>query len=833
MNRIASALLVTISLLGAACTAPALFATPTVVPPSATAALPLPAEPPPVSASPAGPVEITGKFQYTNTIITDYYVEHAVALVDMYAFVVRDLEWEIPIRSQTLGFLKIDAENQTGEYWLQLPARPDGQFVAFGPGEAEGVQVFAVAYWPNLTGGPYSEGDDPSFGWPSYLASVKTDAENKDEVVGGRLVVWAPDDRQRFPTGFGADGLLFTADDPLGRLPAGYSIIDLDRTPFDISQEASPALELYEPEDAAIKDYSQLGYSEAFDRLFEKASAEWAFNGAPGKNVDWPALYDEIAPRVAEAERNGDALAYYRALHDFTRSIPDGHTGLSGGALADRDFRESTEGGYGFAIRELDSGRVIVTYLTTGGPAEAAGMQVGAEITRFDGRPIADAIGQVNPYAGPFSLASSLRYQQARYLLRTSPGSQAEVTFVNPGGEPQTVTLTAIAERDSFAVTSITYGFDSNALPVESRLLDSGIGYLKMNSNYDDLGLIVRLFERALRVFQANDVPAIIIDMRQNSGGANLGLAGLLYDQEIPLGQLEYYSEKTGQFEPEGPPDKVLPNQTQYPFDQIAILVSPACASACELEAYAFSKIPGAMVVGMYPTAGVEAEVARGQFLLPEGLGVQIPTGRFVNPDGSLFLEGQGLAPTVRVPVDERSVLSSEDAILQAAEDAIFGIGPDDLKIEGGPVLGSPASTEKAARANTRSLEQAAQERYSSSDLAEMGRTFTYTVNLDRDQRLLWGYGWCATSADILRQNFEHITVEFTLNDAAIEPARFAVIEDESGGLACRSYYAVVFKWPSGETHLQTVVTFDAAINDGLDDYPPGQQTFDYTLTLP
>jgi len=43
---------------------------------------------------------ITGTFSYSNSIITDYYVEHAVALIDMYGFVQRDMEWEIPVDSK-------------------------------------------------------------------------------------------------------------------------------------------------------------------------------------------------------------------------------------------------------------------------------------------------------------------------------------------------------------------------------------------------------------------------------------------------------------------------------------------------------------------------------------------------------------------------------------------------------------------------------------------------------------------------------------------------------------------------------------------------------------
>ncbi len=115
-------------------------------------------------------------------------------------------------------------------------------------------------------------------------------------------------------------------------------------------------------------------------------------------------------------------------------------------------------------------------------------------------------------------------------------------------------------ETQSWSDTSVYKGYDPNALPVVSQIVETdlgSVGVIKINSNYDDLNLIIRLFERALKTFRDNDVAGVIIDMRQNSGGANLGLAGFLTDKEIPLGQLEYFSDKTGKFEPEGPRDRV------------------------------------------------------------------------------------------------------------------------------------------------------------------------------------------------------------------------------------------------------------------------------------
>ncbi|MEW6031215.1 MAG: S41 family peptidase [Chloroflexota bacterium] len=636
--------------------------------------LSLPGSPAAPAASDA-PYQVTGTFTVTNDfVIAVYFIEHAVALTDMHGFVIRDEEWELPVDSQALGYMDVDVESLSGTFDLNLPVRPEGEFndVDNNGKSDQGVQIFAVAYSPNLTGGPFSVGDDRSLGWPSYLASVITDSENDDEVVGGDLVIWSPDDAQQFPTGFGDDNLLFTEDDPVAPVPAGYSFVNLDDEPFKVTQSPSATMTLYEPQDVALKDFSDLSYTEAFDKMFEIISREYAFNGVEGKAPDWDALYDEIKPRVEAAEKNRDAEAYYLALRDFAWAFKDGHVGVGGGDIANALFVEATGGGYGFSIRELDDGRVIVNLVLEGGPANLAGMELGAELTAFNGQPISEAIDAAVAWSAPFSMESSARYQKARYLLRAPLGTEAEVTFTNPGGQSQTVTLEAVEERQSFSFSSLYRGFDPNALPVEFTILDSGIGYIKINSNYDDLNLIVRLFERALQTFEANGLPAIIIDMRQNSGGAPLGLAGFLTDEEIVMGQLQYFSEASGEFADEGNPERVLPNENQYRFEKMALLVGPACASACELESYGFSQVPGMMVFGQYPSAGVEAEVARGQFLMPEDFSLQFPTGRFVLPDGSIFLEGQGVQLTHPVPINEATVLTDADVVLQAAMDELL-----------------------------------------------------------------------------------------------------------------------------------------------------------------
>lgn len=619
--------------------------------------------------------KVTGRLEATNSVFADYYEQHAVTLADMHGFVIRDEEWELPIASQVLGFIDIDETALTGAYTLYLPLLPQGQFndVDNNGKTDTGVQIFAVAYSPNLYGGPFSEGDDRSRGWPGYLASVLADSENNYEIIGGKLIVWAPDGQQGFPTGFGPDGLLFTADDPAAPLAAGYSVVDLDAQPFAFIQSREANLPLIEPQDAAVKDFSALSYTEAFEKMFAFASVNYAFNGIEGKQPNWDALYADLKPRVEAAEKDRDSQAFYRAIKDFTGAFQDGHVGLSGDLLIE-DFWTNHGSGYGFTMRQLDDGDYIVNRVVAGSPAEQAGMRVGATISRFDGQPIAQAAASVRPFF-PESSDINLRYAQSIWLLRAAKGDKAEISFTNPGGSEQTVTLTAVEEVDSL-FDEMGWNDSDFILPVDSEVLvrnDQEIGYIRINTNYDDLNLLIRLFERALKHFEEREVTGVIIDMRDNGGGAPLGLAGFLTTNEIPTGQDEYYSDATGQFEPEGLPGKIIPNENQYRVGNLVLLVNRTCASACEFESYGFSQVPGMAVVGQYPTGGIFAEVSRGQITLPAGLEMQIPTGRTRLPDGSIFLEGVGVVPTVKVPVTAETVLTDEDVVLDYGIRVILG----------------------------------------------------------------------------------------------------------------------------------------------------------------
>ncbi len=648
--------------------------------PENSTATPGPTRMAPVSSN--QPYKVTGNFKSSGEIGGEFsdnilYSERMVILFDLHGFITRNKEWELPVESQVIGHVDYNPKDASGTYTLFLPEIPQGTFndVDNNGRQDMGVQVFAVDYEPNLAGDPFLTGNDRLRGWPGNQASVQTTADEKGEVTGGRLIVYAPDDKQGFPSDFGLDGKLFTSDDPAAILPAGYSMIDLNTRPFTVSQKAEVSLPLLEAADVGPKDYSKDSYTQAFDHLLQFLRKEYAFSGIAGKQPDWDKLQAELGPRVEQAEKKRDAAAFYAVLRDFTYAFKDGHVGLDGGDYAKSDFQANFSGSLGFSVRVLDDKSVIVKTVLAGGAAEAAGMKVGAVITQFNEKPVLDAIKAQSLFFGNQSSDANILYTQAVTLTRIRPGGQATVGYSNPDGQKKIATLTANPEVNSL-LEDLGYNKSADLVPVEMQILTANgtdIGYIKSNTNVDDLNLMVRLIERAFTKFEEKKITGIIIDLRNNSGGVPLGMAGYLTNQSIQLGQLEYYDSASGKFSSGGVPRKFSAKQPQFHFDKIAVLVGMNCASACELESYALGQLPGAVIVGQYASAGVEAEVSKGQIKMPEGIGMQFPTGRFINPDGSLFLEGQGVQPSIKVPVNATTVLSHNDVVMQAALTAVAG----------------------------------------------------------------------------------------------------------------------------------------------------------------
>jgi len=640
-----------------------------------------------------GPAAVTGSVAYSNPFFTAGVASPLIIMEDQAGFVDRNKGFVMSKASQTIGQITSDFFTSPFTYSLALPIEPQGERrdVSNGAASAGGVQIFAIAYWTNIWGDPFLEERDLfGGGWSTAYVStrISPDPNEEGEVIGGRYIVYAPDDEQGFPSSFGPDGRLFTGDEPIVLLPEGYTIVEMDSEPFTFDRTRHPVIDLIEGEASEVSDFSGMSYTEAFDAMIAKMRNEYAFT--ENKGIDWDAKIEEFRPRFEEAEANDDAFVYLLALRDFAWSIPDGHVSGPFNALIDL-FLEETDGGIGMAIRELDDGRVIASYILVGSPADEAGIERGAEIIAFDGQPIADVISGIRPWSMPFSTEHVLRLQQMRYATRFPVGTDVDVIYQNPGAaEPQTETLTTIPERQSFSFSSFSVGLTGFELPLEFRLLDSGLGYVKIYSFFDNEVLTIQLWERMIQTMNENGVPGLIIDMRQNGGGSGWladQMAAYFFNEPLVLGNNGFFSKDTGEFFfDENRVDQfILPAENLRYHGAVAVLVGPSCASACEFFSYNMTLQDRAAIVGQYPTAGLGGSVE--QFYMPEDETFQFTIGRAVNAEGEIHIEGIGVVPTVQVPVNEDTLFAGGDVILQAAVNYLTGASAAQVEIvEGGEI---------------------------------------------------------------------------------------------------------------------------------------------------
>lgn len=612
---------------------------------------------------------ITGTLSYTNTLFTLGVAQPVIITEDQAGFVDRDEFFVMPSASQTLAQLTSDFYTSPVTYSLTLPIEPQGSYRDVdNDGEAEqGVQVFAIAYWSNTFGDAFLEERDLyGGGWSSAYTSarVNPDPSAEAEIIGGKYLIYAPDDTQGFPSGFGADGLLFTDDDPIVTVPQGYTIVDMDTDPFTFDRSAHPVIDLIEGEASALQDFSAMSYTDAFDAMIELFRTRYAFTEYKG--LDWDALSEEWRPRFEQAERDRDALEYRRALRDFLWQIPDGHVS---GPFIREDFIDAALGGIGLSTRELDDGRFIATLIVPGAPAAEAGIKRGAEIVSINGVPMTEWVDETIVWTGPFSTEHHRRLEQLRFATRFPLGERVEVEYINPESRLQTARLTTVQELESLFVGEADdlTGFE---LPVEYELLPSGYAIVRIYSFSDNDLLTIQLWERLMRTLNDQGVPGLIIDMRVNGGGSGFladQMAAYFFDEPLETGGTGVWDESLGDFyfDPRSVSRFYLPPEELRYHGAVAVIVSPTCLSACEFFSYDMTLENRAAIVGHYPTGGLGGGV--NDFAMPEGEFVRFTIAREVDAQGNIHIEGLGVAPTVRVPVTEDTLLSNADALIEAA----------------------------------------------------------------------------------------------------------------------------------------------------------------------
>lgn len=617
-----------------------------------------------------GAVFISGRADYTFPYFRLFLPEPYITLYDIAGLVERDVNFVPSAKSQVFGAITSNPQQPPFTYELSLPAMPRGEFRDVDQdGVAEqGVMMFMVAVVSNMWQEPFLERRDNFVAGIIASANISTDIDRFLHLRGGKVIIYAPDDAQSFPIGSGTDGILFTADDPSAPVAQGYTIVDLSSEPFVFDRDLTPRVDLFEAEDAALDDLSDLGFTAAFDAAVDLLSRKYAFTDYKG--IDWETLRTRFRDRVVEAEQTSDEAAYRRVLREFAWSIPDGHVS---GPFDFQEFQAMASGGIGVVLRQLDDGRVIVYEVLENLPAARAGILPRAEVLEINGVPIEQALEQTVPWTSPFSTPHNLRLEQLRFVHRFPVDTPITMTYRNPDSADTAIaSMRTEFDGEGLARAALTPPLTGTELPVEFTVLPSGYGLISIYSFSDDLPLTIMLWERAIQQAIDAALPGLIIDIRRNGGGSGyLGdqFPAYFFDQEYVIGNVARFSESRNEFvvNPELVERFIRPTSGLYYSGPVAVIISPNCASACEAFAFAMTINNRAGIIGHYPTAGLGGSVV--PIAMPAGADLSYTITRSLGPDGEINIEGKGIAPTMRVPLTEETLFADRDVLLDAAVD--------------------------------------------------------------------------------------------------------------------------------------------------------------------
>ena len=265
-------------------------------------------------------------------------------------------------------------------------------------------------------------------------------------------------------------------------------------------------------------------------------------------------------------------------------------------------------------VKDPSSGyaRIIRVYDNT--PATNVGLEVGGFIT---------AIGDTSTR----SMSDTAAMTSA---LLGEEGSTVNIKYLTP-----------LREEQSFEIIHANYTTPSISTV---RLMDNGVGYLRMDSFTS--GTAVE-FRNAVNSLTNQGATSLIFDLRDNSG-ENLNAALVATDYCVPSGLIAQSQDKGGNVA-----DLRMSDENEITLPMVC-LVNGSTASGAELFANALRKMAGATIVGS-TTAGKGVLLSDPQSL-SDGSAVVITVGILLDNEGKNW-NGAGLTPDVDASLtnDEQS----------------------------------------------------------------------------------------------------------------------------------------------------------------------------------
>ena len=277
--------------------------------------------------------------------------------------------------------------------------------------------------------------------------------------------------------------------------------------------------------------------------------------------------------------------------------------------------------GIGITVSYDREDGLLVQEVTEEGPAQQAGVKAGDIITHVDGA----------------SVAGDARYE-ATDMIAGEEGTQVELTLLGEDGTTRTVTCT----RQTLKSDSVS-----------SKLLDDGVGYVRLDNFYSGAASSL---SREVQSLMDQGATSLVLDVRSNPGG---------YVAELIVA-LDYLL-------PEGPVFTERPRwgeETVYESDAscvdlpMVVLVDAYSYSAAELFAAQLRESVQAPIVGEVTSGKGYAQLT---FPLVNGGGLGLSVSAYCTGGGHSLI-GEGIQPDVELSLGD----SGTDNQLQAAIDLLL-----------------------------------------------------------------------------------------------------------------------------------------------------------------
>lgn len=394
--------------------------------------------------------------------------------------------------------------------------------------------------------------------------------------------------------------------------------------------------------------------------------------------VDWSAVKVRYAPKVDAAGSEGELVT---VLNEMVGELKHSHVGVmppdpgrskrpniatknldapvqseapgsaQPGASAPEKSplaEERRPGVSGLRAAYVD-GLVLVTSVTSGGPAARAGVRPGDAIEAIDGEPVSGLLEEIHRRSN--SRVAGIIPYAINELLGGRAGSKVTLKLQGADGATRVATL----ERAAPEIPPLELGaLGSMDAEFESRILDGNILYVRFTPCFVPLQ---EKLEQALE--KAGDPAGVILDVRDNPGGLGavaMGVARHFFYEERELGSMRMRNA------PEPLRFKVNPDESPY-RGPLVILVNESSASTSEILGAGMQKLGRARIVGQTSMgAALPSVVER----IAHDWRVQAVVADFTLPDGT-SVEGIGVVPDVAVKPTRADYVAGRDPVLEAA----------------------------------------------------------------------------------------------------------------------------------------------------------------------